>query len=169
MDECPACGVPYADHVGLIGTCKEAQRLTSLLSESQKEIERLRQDDNFTALRLRRVAKLLGIENALPDDETSARCAGTVLGMIAREVEKQNTWIENDKEIFALFGDFPDGPTIKQAREWLATSKAEGFREGVTKAAEVAEELAKRQLHGEIFIMEDMAPAIRSLIKDDNK
>lgn len=46
-------------------------------------------EEGFNAARLRRVAKLVGLENALPNtDATVVACAGTVLGMIAREVEK---------------------------------------------------------------------------------
>lgn len=39
-DKCPSCGVKYIDHLGLIGTCRELQKLRSELFE-QKNVERL--------------------------------------------------------------------------------------------------------------------------------
>lgn len=48
-------------------------------------------DDNqneFDAARLRRVVKLVGLESAVPEnDKTLLGCIGSVLGMVAREVE----------------------------------------------------------------------------------
>lgn len=49
-------------------------------------------DIDFMVKRLRRVAGLLGLADAIPaDDETIAGAAGTVLGMVARNVEKLKT------------------------------------------------------------------------------
>lgn len=33
---CPSCGVPYSDHLGLIGTCAELQRVLPVLKAAVK-------------------------------------------------------------------------------------------------------------------------------------
>jgi DNA-directed RNA polymerase subunit K/omega len=44
----------------------------------------------FNATRLRRVAKLVGLESAVPeDDKTLIGCMGSVLGMVARAIEDE--------------------------------------------------------------------------------
>lgn len=53
-----------------------------------EEHERLKQSHDFDAKRLRVLARVAGCEDGVPDDATAVACAGTVLGMIRRNVEQ---------------------------------------------------------------------------------
>lgn len=71
-----------------------ADDIANLLDRAADEIGRLRAEldreqfkNHFDAVRLRRVATLMGV--SLPEsEETLLGCAGTVLGSIAREIER---------------------------------------------------------------------------------
>jgi hypothetical protein len=58
----------------------------TLEAELQSEVEQLKQSHDFAAKRLRVLARAAGCEEGVPDDATAVACAGTVLGMIRRNV-----------------------------------------------------------------------------------
>lgn len=73
----------------------ELTQLRASLAEAEKERDELRAEftererkDDFDAKRLRVLARVLGCEDAVPDDATAVACAGTVLGSFRRAAEE---------------------------------------------------------------------------------
>lgn len=62
-------------------------RRSAAHGEPSKEVSDSERE--FITKRLRRVAKIVGLENAIPDDDDLLECAGSVLGMIASQLERQ--------------------------------------------------------------------------------
>lgn len=57
------------------------------------------EDEKFLAARLRRVVVMLGLADAVPmDDKSMAGCAGTILGMVARQIESLQAGVTGLKQ-----------------------------------------------------------------------
>jgi hypothetical protein len=74
------------------------------------EVERVKQAHDFDANRLRVLARAAGCEDGVPDDETAVSCAGTVLGMIRRNVEQIVAQRDRYKAAFIEMFDYYMGP-----------------------------------------------------------
>jgi len=69
----------------------DSEELNKLLAEAAAQaVANMRGEQELVVKRARRIAKLLNLESAMPDDKTIYGCIGTVLGNFARIIEDRS-------------------------------------------------------------------------------